>query len=216
MGQAPSWVCWRPRSERESLRAVLLRNDVLEAIRAGTVTLLFRRWQRPSVRAGGSQLTQLGKLSIRRVDEVQIERISAADAARAGYASREALLEELARREGGAVYRIELGALEPDPRVALRERPADGEENDALIARLTRLDARSRSGPWTRQTLELIERHPGVLAARLAARQGRETAPFKLDVRKLKALGLTESLDVGYRLSARGAALLAAWRTRAS
>ena len=33
---------------------------------------------------------------------------------------------------------------------------------------------------------------------------GRETAPFKLDVRKLKNLGLTLSLDVGYRLSPRG------------
>ena len=33
---------------------------------------------------------------------------------------------------------------------------------------------------------------------------------FKLNVRKLKALGLTESLEVGYRLSPRGAAFLAA------
>ena len=195
-------------------KPVLLRNDVLEQIRAGAVTLVFRRWQRPSVRAGGSQLTQLGKLAIRRVDKVELERISAADAKRAGYASRAALLEELARRDGGDVYRIELGALEPDPRVALRERPADSDEIEALLAQLAGIDARSRSGPWTRRTLELIESHPAVLAARLAARHGRETAPFKLDVRKLKALGLTESLDVGYRLSPRGAALLAAWRAR--
>jgi hypothetical protein len=32
--------------------------------------------------------------------------------------------------------------------------------------------------------------------------------PFKLDVRKLKELGLTESLPVGYRLSPRGEFLL--------
>lgn len=194
----------------------MLRNDVLERIRAGAVTLVFRRWQRASVRAGGSQLTQLGKLAIRRVDKVELEGISAAaaDARRAGYASREALLEELARRDAGDVYRIELGALEPDPRLALRERPAESDETEALLAQLARLDARSRSGSWTRRTLELIDSHPAVLAARLAARQGRETAPFKLDVRKLEALGLTESLDVGYRLSARGAALLAAWRAR--
>jgi hypothetical protein len=194
---------------------VLLRNDVLEGIRAGTITLAFRRWQRPSVRAGGSLLTQLGKLSIDGVEKVSVERISAADARRAGYASRDALLEELARRDGGDVYRIELGALEPDPRVALRQRPAEGdEETAALLTHLERLDARARSGPWTRHTLELIESHPAQLAARLAARAGRETAPFKLDVRKLKALGLTESLDVGYRLSPRGVALLAAWRAR--
>jgi hypothetical protein len=35
-----------------------------------------------------------------------------------------------------------------------------------------------------------------------------ELQPFKLNVRKLKALGLTESLEVGYRLSPRGAAFL--------
>jgi hypothetical protein len=35
----------------------------------------------------------------------------------------------------------------------------------------------------------------------LAARLDRRTLPFKADVRKLKKLGLTESLDIGYRLS---------------
>ncbi|WP_225214770.1 hypothetical protein [Cellulomonas avistercoris] len=38
----------------------------------------------------------------------------------------------------------------------------------------------------------------------LAAELGRERDPFKLDVRKLKALGLTQSFDVGYALSPRG------------
>jgi hypothetical protein len=41
---------------------------------------------------------------------------------------------------------------------------------------------------------------------------GRETAPFKLDVRKLKNLGLTISLEVGYELSPRGQAFLDATR----
>jgi len=35
---------------------------------------------------------------------------------------------------------------------------------------------------------------------------GRPTQPFKTDVRKLKNLGLTISLPVGYRLSPRGEA----------
>ena len=43
----------------------------------------------------------------------------------------------------------------------------------------------------------------------LAERAGRDTAAFKRDVRALKELGLTESLEVGYRLSPRGTALLA-------
>ncbi|WP_218577411.1 hypothetical protein [Phytohabitans rumicis] len=50
----------------------------------------------------------------------------------------------------------------------------------------------------------MIADHPGVRAADLAASLGRDTPTFKADVRKLKALGLTESLEVGYRLSPRG------------
>jgi hypothetical protein len=54
--------------------------------------------------------------------------------------------------------------------------------------------------------------HPGPSgdAADLADSLDREMQPFKIDVRKLKNLGLTESLDIGYRLSPRGRAYLAA------
>ena len=57
-------------------------------------------------------------------------------------------------------------------------------------------------------TLRLIGERPEVRAAELAVAAGRERLPFKTDVRKLKELGLTESLEVGYRLSPRGRALL--------
>jgi hypothetical protein len=43
----------------------------------------------------------------------------------------------------------------------------------------------------------------------LARALGAEKMRFKQDVRKLKELGLTESLEVGYRLSPRGQAVLA-------
>jgi hypothetical protein len=54
----------------------------------------------------------------------------------------------------------------------------------------------------------LIGERPEVRAGDLADALGREKPAFKLDVRKLKALGLTESLPVGYRLAPRGRALL--------
>jgi len=105
------------------------------------------------------------------------------------------------------LYRIELRLAGPDPRVALRERsdisPAERAQIDT---RLARLDAASRHGPWTRRVLEVIAEQPGTRAPDLAASLGRETAPFKADVRKLKELGLTESLQIGYRLSPRGRA----------
>ena len=59
--------------------------------------------------------------------------------------------------------------------------------------------------------LRAIKARPATRAADLAASFGRDTQPFKLDVRKLKNLGLTLSLEVGYRLSPRGEAYLAAF-----
>ena len=59
-----------------------------------------------------------------------------------------------------------------------------------------------------RQTLRLIARYPAVVSTELARHAGKERMVFKVDVRKLKELGLTESLEVGYRLSPRGEAVL--------
>ena len=65
----------------------------------------------------------------------------------------------------------------------------------------------------TVRVLELIEAHPALRAANLCKRAGQERLPFKINVRKLRALGLTESLEVGYRLSPRGVAVLQAIRS---
>jgi len=55
--------------------------------------------------------------------------------------------------------------------------------------------------------LDLIAGHLGVPARILADRLGREKLAFKRDVRTLKELGLTHSLEVGYELSPRGRAV---------
>jgi hypothetical protein len=191
---------------------MLFRKASLDGIRTGAVTLAFRRWRRPSVRAGGTLLTAVGQLGIASVDPVAVDSISAADARRAGYESREALLAELRRRPEGEVYRIGLGALRPDPRMALRDKRASTDEEQSLRRQLERWDARAVDGPWTLRTLEVLGAHPGVRAADLCGLVGQEKARFKLNVRKLKRLGLTESLETGYRLSRRGAALLDALR----
>lgn len=59
--------------------------------------------------------------------------------------------------------------------------------------------------------LKLIRDHPGTRATELATRVNREVQLFKTDMRKLKALGLTESLQQGYQLSARGHVVLNRW-----
>lgn len=187
---------------------MLFRQEFLDGLARGTIDLAFRRWRRPSVKAGGTLLTAVGLLHIGAVEMVSIDTISERQAKRAGYPDLQTLLDELAARDEGAVYRIQLGPLEPDPRVALRSRTTTAGEAEDLAARLARLDARSPTGPWTRQVLEAIRDNPAVRAGSVCARVGQERDVFKLNVRKLKNLGLTESLDVGYRLSPRGRALL--------
>ncbi|MEJ3652645.1 hypothetical protein WEH80_06650 [Actinomycetes bacterium KLBMP 9759] len=182
-----------------------IRMVTLRAIAAGEVTLAFRRWDRPRVRVGGTQRTSVGVLEFTSVEPVDAEELSAEDAVAAGYADLSALLE--AQVGTGQLYRVGVRLAGPDPRVALRSRSRLTPKARAEIAaRLERLDKASKRGPWTAQVLGLIADHPGVRAPDLAAGLGLETLPFKRDVRKLKELGLTESLDVGYRLSPRGRA----------
>ena len=134
--------------------SVIFRQEFLDGIRQGSITVAFRRWRRPSVKSGGTLLTAAGLLHISDVSLVTLESISNADARRAGYERREALVEELAERDG-KLYRIELGALEADPRIALRKAHASKSDLQNLIVRLDRLDARSNGAPWTRRVLRL-------------------------------------------------------------
>jgi hypothetical protein len=185
---------------------MLFRQHFLSGIGNGTITLAFRRWRRPTVRSGGTLLTAVGQLHIESVREIDAARISNADARRAGFDSLDALLAELNRSKTGTLYRIEFGRLEADPRIALRQKKAtNADERATLRERLRRLDA---GGAWTLRTLQLIRRHPGVRAGDLCALIGQEKMHFKGNVRKLKSMGLTESLEIGYRLSPRGSALL--------
>lgn len=182
---------------------------VLAGIRDGSVDRAFRRWERPRVRAGGTQRTAIGVIGFDSVELVEPEALTEEDAMRAGFASLDALLAFVDRRADRATYRIRLRLLGPDPRVSLRDAVPDEAEQVEIERRLEHLDRASHHGPWTRDVLAAIGERPGVPAAELAAGFGREKLPFKLDVRKLKELGLTESLRPGYRLSPRGAAVLA-------
>ncbi|AEA26650.1 hypothetical protein Psed_4495 [Pseudonocardia dioxanivorans CB1190] len=113
------------------------------------------------------------------------------------------------RVKPGSRLRTAVGVLEVTGVEAVdSETLTDDDDRAALDARLARLDRASAHGPWTARTLTLIAENPEVRAPDLAARMGRETLPFKRDVRKLKELGLTKSLPVGYRLSPRGRAYL--------
>ena len=185
-----------------------------EPIARGEVTVTFRRWKRRQALAGRRYRTGGGIIEVDAIEIVDESDITDRDARAGLYPSAAALVADLRGTPDLDLYRIRFHIVdEPDPRSLLAE---SGELSDADVAeldrRLQRLDGASRHGPWTEQTLELIARRPGVRAGDLADELGRERLPFKADVRKLKNLGLTISLDVGYRLSPRGEAYLATRR----
>ena len=152
-------------------------------------------------------------LQIEAVDAVDPAAVTDADARAAGYPDRATLMAEFDRP--GTLCRIALRWAGEDPRRALAAAAPDARETEALRERLKRMDARSPDGPWTASALRLIAANPEVPAADLAAQAGQPRDRFKTRVRRLKALGLTESLGTGYRLSPRGQVVLAALESSA-
>lgn len=75
---------------------MLFKKDVLEEIAKGAVTLAFRRWQKPTVRAGGTLRTAAGVLAIDAIDMTDAGGLTDEDASRSGHLSLAALLADIA------------------------------------------------------------------------------------------------------------------------
>lgn len=188
---------------------MLIKRVVLDRIASGEIDVVYRKWRKPTVKAGGQLRTSVGMLDIVAVDKVAVGRITRADAGRAGYDTRAALVRELDSRSEGDIYRIAVAPGGEDPRIALRDTAALGDQDRAeLDERLARLDKASKTGPWTRAYLELLAANPRVRAQDLAEGLGLDKPTFKNNVRKLKTLGLTISHSPGYEVSPRGRAYL--------
>lgn len=186
---------------------MLFRTKDLEAIFAGRVTMAFRRWKRPTVKPGGQVRTQLGMVAIDSIEEIDPATLTDADAAAANYPGLKQLLAMFASQEG-TCYRITLHPGGPDPREALQQSAElSADDRQKIAAELEKLD-KAAEAPWTGRVLALIAARPGIVSTALADSVGLQRFEFKERVRKVKALGLTLSLDVGYRLSPRGEAFL--------
>ena len=187
-----------------------------EPIARGEVTVTFRRWKAQQVLAGRRYRTPAGIIEVDSVSLWAEDNVTDSDARRAGHLDAPSLVADLPARPGLPLYRIQFHVVDdPDPRAELAARHDLTPTDIAQISeRLHRLDRASKHGPWTVAVLEVIERFPGTRAPDLAVHFDRETQPFKTDVRKLKNLGLTMSLKIGYQLSPRGAAYLSAIRSR--
>jgi hypothetical protein len=183
---------------------MLFRREILQAIAEGRVTLAFRRWRRAPPADGSSFRSPVGVLCLDRITVVDEGDITPDDVRRTGMS-----LDELRASIAGegTLLRIDLRLAGDDPRVALREHVPEQGELEAIIARLARIDARCPT-PWTTRYLQLIADQSGIVSRVLAPQADAEVPPFERRVRLLKELGLTESLEVGYRLSPRGRTVL--------
>jgi hypothetical protein len=179
-------------------------------IASGDVTVTFRRWKRRQVVAGNRYRTPVGFIEVSSVDVVDPAGITDAEARRSGYESADAVRAAFRGSADLETYRIAFRFVGgPDPRAELAATDALSDADRAeLDRRLDRMDKAGPHGPWTRATLRLIEARPATRAGDLADAVGRDRLLFKADVRKLKNLGLTESLETGYRLTPRGRAYL--------
>jgi hypothetical protein len=189
---------------------MLFTKDAWPGLADGSITLTVRSWTRAQAKTGGHYRIAGMLLEATDVRQVQVAELTDADASAAGEGTLARLLERLGNPPADQlVWRVGLRFLGRDDRHDRREH-ADltDDEIAALKARLDRLDARSAAGQWTRTTLRLIEKYPGVVSTALARHARQDRPAFKVNVRKLKEMGLTESLDIGYRLSPRGEALL--------
>ncbi len=177
---------------------MLLNNKTLEAIVEGRISVVFRVWKRPTVKTGGTLKTRKGVLSIINVEQIDRSDVTDEDIRNAGLNSRDELCE--VDREGD-FYRITVSFAGEDPRLAMREN-LDAVELAKIREKLMKM------GSWTFEYLTEIGRRPNIHAQILADHFGLEKLKFKARVRQLKALGLTESLRPGYKLSPRGEGLL--------
>lgn len=189
---------------------VLINQATAAGIAAGRITLVLRRWDAPRAKAGGTQRTPAGTIRIEGVTEYPADyRVTRAQAVAAGYPDSKSAQAELDRRTAAHTYAITVAYAAPDERHALSaDDRLSAADVAAIAAKLDRWDAASSDGPWTRRYLDMVAANEGVRAPDLATSVGQETARFKRRVRQLKGLGLTISLEVGYRISPRGKAFL--------
>jgi hypothetical protein len=177
-------------------------------VASGEITVTWRLWKYPHVKPGKFYASYFGgALEIEDVRAVRVEDVTDLDAREVDLPDARSLIE-LARSHTGRdvanetlLYRVQFRYLTQAP-----EKPRL--EIAEITARLQRLDAATRHGVWTLSVLRLIEENPAVVARLLALETGMPLPDFKLNVRKLKALGLTNSLERGYELSELGQSYL--------
>lgn len=194
---------------------LMFRREDRERVARGEITVTFRLWRSAQVKAGKTYQSGFGAIEVDDVRVIPAAMISDDDVGPSGCADI-AAIRELAGEHHKVIvapdtllHRVQFHFLGDG---ALPIAPPQALDAERVVARLERMDRSSLRGAWTLATLQLIERQPHVPARLLAAELGYEKLDFKANVRKLKALGLTISHEIGYELSDVGRKYLASVR----
>ena len=184
---------------------MLFKQKDLQGIKEGKISLAFRKWKNPRVKKGTLLKTPIGQIEIKDIFVIKEDQITAHDVLNSGFADISTLLKILNKRQDGQVYKIQLAYHSPDPRIQLRNQTNITTSEWATIKkRLENFDTRSNAGPWTLEVLRIIQENPLLRAKDLAQKMQRPKDWFKINVRKLKNMGLTISHPTGYEISPRG------------
>jgi len=184
---------------------MLFKQETLAGLKTGKITVAFRKWNKASVKIGSSIKTAVGIIEVLDIVKVELPEIKLSDALEAGFSSLESLTGNLNKIVSGDIYRISLRYKSEDPRLSLREQTGlTPEQFELLSSKLMRLDQFSRQCAWTVEVLKAIRNNPKLKAGELAIKVDKEKEWLKINIRKLKNLGLTISHEPGYTLSPLG------------
>lgn len=184
---------------------MLFKEVHLQGIKSGKITLAFRNWQKVSVNSGSLLHTSIGLVKIHNIETVNENDITDKDALNAGFIDKKQLLKSLRNNSIGTLFKITVSYHSVDPRIQLREQSELSKQQfEDLTKKLERLDQFSKQGSWTKSVLYAIKENPKLHAMAIADLTGFEKEWLKLNIRKLKNLGLTISHQVGYEISPLG------------
>jgi hypothetical protein len=181
---------------------------ILKKIKSGEVTAALRKWKKPTVKQNGTLITRIGQLSIDKLDRIELEEVDHKILKACGIEDFESLKKKFFDRKEGDLYLIRFSVKGPDPRIDLRNNTEwTAEELSNLKKKMTSWD-NNFTAPWTLRVLKHILENPHKRAADNSVDLDIPKDKLKLNIRKLKAQGLTISHSVGYELSPRGKKLL--------
>ena len=184
---------------------MLFKEIHLQGIKSGEITLAFRKWQKVSVNSGSLLHTSIGLVEIGDIQVVNEVDITESDAQQAGFIDKKHLLKSFGKNSSGTIFQISVRYHSPDPRIKLREQNELSEQHFIdLKKKLERLDNYSKQGHWTNKVLLTIKDNPNLHAIGIAKLTGFEKDWLKLNIRKLKNLGLAMSHHIGYEVSPLG------------